>query len=340
MSDDQERPEPTLPPNSIVQLRDWHNESEDEAREFGQFLMATTHEWSRYLDLSRLSKVILAYDYHAALALARGDDQVADVATVNEFGQSAAMSIVVREGDELKSVVVVSTPLIKAMFDEEDSTLRRSSLQSYVHELVHVDDHAFLDRTFPGGAAAATPADDLHGALLAIVMPARSEYEATRRTALIEPSTGLQFLDMLSAVLADLWTEVRRERRKYNEREISLEEFWPWLQERCRFVFQSLGYALGHADGVLNEEEASGDLKAVYLRRLEDIASTDFGWLIDATRAAVMPIYRQEAWTGLAIFVDLVEVGRRLLGEFGVQLLPQANGFWVDVPWTWDPALN
>jgi hypothetical protein len=301
--------------------------------------MALTRLASQYLDLSPLSKIIVGYDYAEALDSVRTNGEVSNAATANDFGEGAAMALTVREGDQLRKVVVVWTPLIERLFDESDP-LSSASLQSFMHELVHVDDHAHLDKTFPGGALATTPDSDLHGALLEIVMPARAEYDATRRTAAYEVQTGFQFLDMLEAVLAAFKAEVLSERRRYNLRSIDLNEFWSWLQERCRFVFQALGYALGHADGVLNSEAAAPNIKNAYEERLRGLSELEMGWLVPETRAAVVPLFEQEAWTSLAGFAPLIAVAEKLLNESGVSLQPQPGGFWVDVPPGWDSELQ
>lgn len=328
---EQNEPEPTLAPGFGVDLRGWYTDDEQEARDFANRLWQLTHELSRYLDLSRLSKVIVAFDYQAALASVRGGSKSNSIATANEFGEGAAMTVPQFEDGVFKSTIVACTPLISKIFGEEDSVIRRASLQNYVHELIHADDQAFLDKTFPGGAAAGIVSNDRHGALLAIVQPARAEYEATRRSALYEPTTGFQFLDMLERVFENLFDEVRQERRKYNYRLISLEQFWPWLQERCRFLFQALGYALGHADGVLNSD-LPPELKAQYEQRLAQLTATEFGWTLEAARAAILPIHEQDAWTGLEIFDPLIEVAVQLLSRFDVALFEQSSGYWVDVP--------
>ncbi len=242
------------------------------------------------------------------------------------------MSLITHEDGEMKSILVLWTPLIRRMFDEADTVDKRTDLQAYVHELIHVDDQAFLDRTFPGGGSAAIQRDDRHGSLLLMVSPAQSEYSATRRSAMIEPSTGFEFVGMLKKVITDVLSDVRRQRRRYQTHEIDLETFWPWVQERGRFIFQSLGYAIGHVDGVVHSDAASPELKEEFRAALGAVEELDLGWLIEQTRKAVLPIYDLEAWTGLEVFDPLIDVGERLLNVFGIWTKLENDALYVHVP--------
>lgn len=332
MSED--APAPSLPLSTAIEIRGWATPDAEEARLFGNRLMVLTSDYSRWLDLSRLSRIILAHDYGAALAEVQGIGGEVNIATANEFGEGAAMSVLTMEEGVLKSVLVMWTPLVSAMFDEEDTLEKRTALQTYVHELVHVDDQAFLDKTFPGGGSAAVQTDDRHGALLLMVSPAPTEYSASNRTAMVEPTTGLQFLDMLEKALTDLLADVRRQRRAYRVGSISLEEFWPWLQERCRFLFQALGYALGHADAIIEDDRASAELKERYRAGLAKIEAMESGWLLPTCRTALRPILEQTRWTGLEVFDPLIAVGERLLNAFGIYTRLERSVLYVDIPLT------
>jgi hypothetical protein len=331
MADDESEREPTLPTDTALHLRGWAG-SENEARAFGEKVLALTHEYSRWLDLSRLSRIVVASDYRAAVAEVGSVDGTPNVATSNEFGEGAATALMTVEEGVPMSVLVVWTPMIERIFEPEETLERRTALQTYVHELVHVDDQAFLDKTFPGGALAAVQSDDRHGALLLMVAPAPAEYSATSRTAMIEPSTGFEFLNLLERTIAEAIQDVAERRSLYRVHALSLEHFWIRVQERCRFIFQALGYALGHADGVLKSERADEALSARYREKLDRIAAMELGWLVAETREAVRPIMEQPAWTGLEAFDPLVELGERLLNRFGLFTSLRDGGLYVDVP--------
>ena len=332
MADEEFEREPTLPSGTAVHVRGWNPNDADAGRLFGERVLALTHEYSRWLDLSRLSRIILASDYRAAVAEVGGVDGGINVATSNEFGEGAASALMAVEEQCLKSVLVVWTPMIARIFEAEDTLERRAALQTFVHELVHVDDQAFLDKTFPGGATAMVESDDRHGALLLMVAPAQAEYSAASRTAMIEPATGYDFLDMLGRTIAEVLPAVRRQRQLYRVGAISLEDFWPWIQERGRFIFQALGYAIGHCDGVAKSDRANDELKAGFRVALASIEAMELGWLVPATRNAVRPIMEQSAWSGLEAFDPLIDVGERLLNAFGIFTRLEQGMLYVDVP--------
>ena len=332
MVDESSDREPTLSSDTAVHIRGWNPDDADAARLFGERVLALTQEYSRWLDLSRLLRIVVAADYRAAVAEVASVDGVPNVATSNEYSEGAATALMTVEEGVLGSVLVVWTPMIVRIFEPIDSLERRMALQTYVHELVHVDDQAFLDRTFPGGAMAAVQSDDRHGSLLLMVAPAPAEYSATSRTTMIEPETGFEFLKLLERTIADAIEDVRRQRRLYRIRALALEDFWPWVQERCRFIFQALGYALGHADAVLKSDRADEALKARYRSELERIEAMELGWLVAATRLAVAPIMEQPAWTGLEAFDPLIALGERLLNTFGLYTRLEQGGLYIDVP--------
>lgn len=47
----------------------WHKEDADEARLFANRLMSLTSDYSRWLDLSKLLRIILSYDHRGAFLL-------------------------------------------------------------------------------------------------------------------------------------------------------------------------------------------------------------------------------------------------------------------------------
>lgn len=240
MADD-DLPEPSIHSKLSVQIRGWHNDDEDEARAFGSEIMSFVSEWSRYLDLSLLDEVVIAFDYEQALADASGVERDSGP-TTNEFGTGAAMALTLPDGEgSVRSKVVISNYMVAQICDEDDSLEKRLAHQTLVHELVHVDDLALLATTYPGGVMKAAHSDARNNALMLICDSARSEYSATKRTAHMEPSIGDGWIDMLAEVLEDAENEMLENRKKYQRHQIELEEFWLWGRERARFIFQSLG---------------------------------------------------------------------------------------------------
>lgn len=334
MTDD-DLPPPSLSEKFSINLNGWVTDDEDEARAFGERLMNLTREYSRYLDLSLLEKVVVAWDYPAALAEISGQaGKTAVIPTSNEFGQGAAMTLPMRgeDGDAFKTVVVIQTGLISQMFNEDDNSIARLSMQSFIHELVHVDDQAHFAKTFPGGPWAGAARDLRHGSLLRMTEGAYAEYSATRRTAVLDPATGLEFLDLLASALREAHEEMLDRRKKYQRHQLDLDDFWIWAEERARFIFQALGYALGHYDGALALEDLDGELKAQLQDKILEIEAMPLGWLVDATREAILPIYQQKDWTGMEVLEPTAELAERLLNEFGLYTSLRDEQLYIDIP--------
>jgi len=324
-------PVPSLRADFVVSINGWDNDDEDEARAFGQMLMELTRSYSRFLELGLLEQIVIAYDYHAALASVDcGRTHTPAEPTSNEFGQGGAMAVTVRRGEGVASVVVIWTPLVRELFAEEESEEKALAGHTFVHELIHVDDLAFMDRTFPGGALATWERDPHHGALLSIASPAYSEYSASRRSAFAKPDYGPVYLDMLEACLKDAVRDVTIERRKYRLHG-DLDAFWGWARERARFIFQAIGYALGHADWIA-AVDVEASLKQRHAEALEKIAEHELGWLIDACRTALLPIFEQSEWTGLDIYDPLNQVAENLLNAFGLYPSVRDEGLYIDIP--------
>lgn len=326
-------PEPTIPNCFRVQILGWENDSEHEARSFGQGIMEWAREFSRYLDLSRLSAIVIGWDYPAALAsIDTGDAMPAAEPTKNEYGEGGAMSVSTKKNGELWSTVVIWTPLVRKIMDV-DKPDHKPALQTFLHELVHVEDQRVFDRTFPGGWQAAAPRDSRDHALQLIVNPCQSEYSAQRRAAHIAPESGFALLDMLEEAMRDVDEQIVSERLAYRVHG-NVEEFWLVARERLRFLFQAIGYGLGHADYIASEVDKHPELAAEYSARLQTLGALTKGWLLDACRDAVQPFFLIEEWTDMAIYDPLENVLEKLLNQYGVFTSLRDGQLYLDMPYS------
>ena len=116
IAEPEEPPVETLRSNCSVNIRSWENENEAEAREFGWGVMSLAKELSRYLDLSRLESNVIGWDYAEALASVDCGDGIPRAApTGKEYGQGGAMAVHVVRNDEIWSVVVIWTGLVRQL---------------------------------------------------------------------------------------------------------------------------------------------------------------------------------------------------------------------------------
>ncbi|MYF29885.1 MAG: hypothetical protein F4169_13710 [Gammaproteobacteria bacterium] len=332
IAEPEELPAETLAPACNVSIRGWENENEAEAREFAKGVLFVAKGLSRYLDLSRLESIIIAWDYAEALASVDCGEGIPPAApTANEYGRGGAMAVSVVRNDELWSVVVIGTGVVRQL-NQEDHPAHKRAVQTFVHELVHVDDLRLFARTYPGGWRAANPRDGREANLLPIVNPCRSEYSAQRRAAWAAPEHGLELLKMLSEAMRDVEDQIRSARQSYRLHG-DIDKFWSVVVERLTFLFQAIGYGLGHADWVESRATDHPELAARYRAELDGLADHSLGWMIEACRDAVQPFFRLEEWNGLGVYDALIKVLERLLNQNGMYTRAHGDGIYVDVPY-------
>ena len=326
-------PEETLPSCCNVNVLGWESDNNEEATAFAYAVLAWIKQLSRYLDLSRLASVKIAVNYREALEnVDRGADLPSAMPTSNEYGHGGAMSLRVIKDDELWSEVVIWTNLVRQLTnpDHPEYGLARMTL---IHELVHVDDLRLLTRTYPGGWRNANPSDARKRSLLPIVEPCASEYSAQRRSAFAAPEHGLDLLDMLEKALTDVGEQVRTARLSYRI-DGDLDKYWSIVVERLRFLFQAIGYGIGHYDGIDAIAIEHPKLMERYKLRFQQIAELPSGWLLQACREAVVQSFTMEKWMDLSIYDPLIDVLEKLLNENGMITSNQNGELYVDMPYT------
>ena len=332
-AEDEQPPVETIPSNCVIKIRDWENDNETEAREFGEGIMSIAKMISRYLDLSRLESIVIGWDYTEALAsVDRGDGIPPAAPTANEYGRGGAMAIHVIRGDEIWSVVVIFTGLVRQL-NQEDHPEYNLALQTFFHELVHVDDLRLFTRTYPGGWRAAKPRNGRDANLQRIVNPCQSEYSAQRRAAWAAPEHGLDLLDMLGEAMKDVDSQIRSARLRYRLHG-DMEQYWPVVVERLSFLFQAIGYGLGHADWVEANVDEHPELAARYRAKLDDLAGYPSGWMLDACRDAVQPFFGLKEWIDQEVYDPLIDVLEQLLNQNGMHTHAHGDGIYIDMPYT------
>ena len=333
VAEPEQPPAETLPLHCSVSIRGWENESEAEAREFGQVVMSLAKELSRYLDLSCLELIIIGWDYAEALASVDLGEGIPSAApTANEYGLGGAMALHTVRNDEIWSVAVIWTGLVRQL-NQTDHPEHKLSLQTFVHELAHVHDLRLFARTYPGGWRAAKPRDGRDANLQPIVNPCQSEYSAQRRTAWAAPEHGLDLLEMLSEAMKDVDDQIRSARLTYRV-DGDLDKYWSVVVERFTFLFQAIRYGLGHADWVEANADDHPELAARYRAKLSDLAGHPSGWMLDACRDAVQPFFNLVEWSDLGIYDPLIEVLERLLNQNGMYTRAHGDSIYVDMPYT------
>jgi hypothetical protein len=324
-------PSETLFSGCAVKIWGWENGNEAEAQDFGVDVLSIAKELSRYLDLSRLESIVIGLDYARALAsVKRGDSMPPAAPTANEYGQGRAMAVPVVRDEEIWSVVVIWLGLARQL-NQVDHPHHKLALHTFFHELVHVDDLRLFSRTYPGGWRAASPRSGRDDALQRVVNPCQSEYSAQRRSARAAPEHGLDLLDMLGEAMKDVDEQIRSARLSYRLHG-DIDRFWPVVAQRLTFLFQAVGYGLGHADWVEANANDHLDLAARYQAKLEELSTFPSGWMLDACRRAVQPFFNLERWRGLDIYDPLIEVLEKFLNQNGVYTRAYGDSIYIDMP--------
>ncbi len=163
--------------------------------------------------------------------------------------------------------------------------------------------------------------------------PCQSEYSAQRRAAWAAPEHGLDLLDMLGEAMRDVDDQIRSARLSYRLHG-DMETYWPVVVERLTFLFQAIGYGLGHADWVEANADKHPELAVLYHAKLDDLAHYPSGWMIDACRDAVQPFFGLDEWSDQEIYDPLIEVLERLLNQNGMHTRVHGDGIYVDMPYT------
>ena len=210
--------------------------------------------------------------------------------------------------------------------------LTKLALQTFVHELVHVDDLRLFTRTYPGGWRAAKPRDGRDANLQPIVNPCQSEYSAQGRAAWAAPEHGLNLLEMLSEAMKAVDDQIRSAHLTYRLHG-DMDKYCPVVVERLTFLFQAIGYGLGHADWVEAKADDHPELAARYRAKLEDLVGYSLGWMLDACRDAVQPFFDLEEWIDQEIYDPLIEVLERLLNQNGMYTRAHGDDIYVDMPY-------
>jgi hypothetical protein len=323
----------TICPSFNINIRGWENDNEAEAREFGAQVMSLVKVISRNLELDRLEAIVIGWDYAEAVASVDCGDGIPPAApTANEYGQGGAMAVSVIRNNEIWSVVVIWTGLVRQLCDPNQPEYKKALL-TLVHELIHVDDLRLFTRTYPGGWCTAKPRDGRDAALQSIVNPCQSEYSAQRRSAWAAPEDGLDLLDMLGNSMKEVDGQIRTARLSYRL-DRDMERFWPLVAGRLRFLFQAIGYGLGHSDWVEAKAEEHPELADRYRAKLAQLNELPAGWLIDACREAVQPFFNLKEWKNMEVYDPLIAALEKLLNQYGMYTRPEGQSIYIDMPYT------
>ena len=271
------------------------------------------------LDLSDVERVIITTNYTEDLAaIDRGTKSgKGATATNNDHGAGRAMALPVQRGEEWLTVVIVDAVLMLGLLSDDDVEQRRSA-QTLIHELAHAEDHKLMKSRWPGFLM---PFDDEYELpLIAIVERARAEYFATRVAASTLPQTGQDLVDMLATVVNDEPARMKADVDDYQRHE-DIGILWAQVHSRVGFFMQAAGYALGHWDGLADDDPTA----ILMTEALKGLSATNWGAFLPDLREAIADLAETEApWSGWANYDPTVQVVIALLNKMKVH--PRRRG--------------
>ena len=147
---------------------------------------------------------------------------------------------------------MIWTGLVRQL-NQTDHPEHKLALQTFVHELAHVHDlRYFLEPILAVGEQQNPGMGEMPTFSRSKTL--QSEYSAQRRAAWAAPEHGLGLLEMLNKAMKDVDDQIRSARLSYRV-DGDMDKYWSVVVERFTFLFQPIGYGLGHADWV----EANAD---------------------------------------------------------------------------------
>ena len=322
----------TLPPVG-VELRCFA--TEELAKSVGAKVEGWLYQLGKLLNLKRLMRVIVAYDYEQTLA---GIDRGAAVsrplsATNNGIAVGIAMTPAVLHEGEPRSVMVLNASYVTVLSQPEspeNTEARDVVLYTLAHESAHVHDLEMQASCFPG-TILRERLSFRDGILYAIASGCWEEYIACRLSAFMGKQVTLRgfedtFCNALERAKSRADGAIRQYRMHADVRRVTLE-----VAEEYESVMVYASYLLGHIDGI---EKAVEELSPQVTRTIEMHAYfMPFFAKLHAELRAMHDFYGH--WQGLEVFEPLKQLACDLLKIGGIEIQPRPDGTaHVAIPYT------
>ena len=267
--EDQENPpEPTIPGDLSAKVSGL---PEDMANKVGSFVLTVIRDCSRYLPLSNLDGVTIAFDYESALKeLDRGfPTYFSPEPTEDDSGFGVAMSLIVRRKEKIKTHIIFGPAIAAWTEDLESEKNVETAVQVIVHELGHAVDHEYKFRAL-GDFAFRSQVDIIPDALERYLWSISSnvwdEYFANRISTSITNSDGSRENDLFVSIQRKFRERISESRRKYHFHLISLEDFLEVVRQNLHTLLMATGYLFGFNDARAEDVAAVREANAVLER--------------------------------------------------------------------------
>jgi hypothetical protein len=190
----------------------------DLAREVIHKLHSILSVLSKYINLTNLDGVTIAYDYDEALAeLDRGYETTYELTATKDVAIGVAMAPTVVRNGTIKTHLVINANLIVGILDSpgRETVEFSKSLHLIAHECAHVKVTAAFDKAFPGMLLQRTYDNALDNMRWQVILSAWDEYAVCRIAGSIGIDPAEDYLEILLKVLTNARTQCFESIRAY-----------------------------------------------------------------------------------------------------------------------------
>lgn len=300
--------------------------SEDEANAVGQAVQFWLHAFGKMLNLKRLLRVVVSFNYREALAdLDRGTPTARPLISTNdEIAIGIAMTPAVMHEGEVRSVIVLNAAyvaLITRIDSPEHDVLREEVTYTLAHECAHVHDLEMQAASIPE-LTFNTVLPFCEQIIFGIVVGCWNEYIACRLSAFMGKEFTLRayedtFCLALERAKGRGDAIIRQYRMHGDVSRVTLE-----VSEEYRKVLVFAAYLMGHLDGL----DLAFDESAPKARKAVE-SSSYFGAFFSRLWDDLRELHSTYgSWNGKTVFDPL----RRLVHEFlkigGIDIQTRPDG--------------
>ena len=316
MSDEVESEEmaSSLPPFSMVATG---FDTEENARSLLGVINAFLLEISRYIDLSSLDGVTVAYDYdHALAALDRGVDLGSRLTASSGITQGIAMTPAVIRDGVIKSHIVLNANFITPLLDQ-DSEYFQHAIHVLAHESAHVQVNAAFDSSFPGMTLRHRFSALLENLRWQVVDACWQEYAACHLSAGIgEDQTRNYTINLLSFFEVSR-SQIRESYESYLANREGSDAGWTFVRDVVGAYGNLLKYAsycLGNLDGLNMSWRSISELNDAICGSWFEVHMDRLSSILNEIMASF------GSWESLDLFWEIGDLALEMLYESGVLL--------------------
>lgn len=324
MSEAEEDPAPTTPDFQVTLLG---FPDAPGAKEFGQFIGDAIRFLSRYIRLSRLDGVTVAFDYDRALAdLDRGYERTRVLTRINDDAViGVAMAPAVLRGGSVKAHLVFHAPYILPLLDSNTNEAAQA-LYLIAHECAHVEELELRDTRFPGTILQRRYENEDEQFFEPIVASLWEEYAACRISAVFGKEQVDVYEQTFTTTLADSHDAAVGAITAFRLHG----DVGELLQRAGSALVRPLlsaSYLLGHLDGRGAEWDAAPDARDL-------LKESSYSPLIERLSETLRQLWSTApTWESEQVFQPLKQIARDALEDGGIFITLLDDGrIYVEVP--------